>query len=128
MKNIIALAATCGLLAACAGMGRMNEYGWELADARHDFGGRTFSIYVHPSQDVLLVQGSVADASASVSNTAIRLVAEDFIKPVDCTVGTAKVIAPGSYELPYQCRTADLRGLIHNQRASLQQGATLVNQ
>lgn len=126
MKQAIIIGGACALLAGCAGMGRMLEYGGELADARHDFGGRTFSVYVHPTEDVLLVQGSVADSAATVSTTAIRLVAEDFVKPVRCEIGAPKLIAPGSYELPYSCSTVDLRRLVISQRASLQHGAALV--
>ena len=127
MKQVIAIVAACVALAGCAGMGRMLEYGSELADARHNFGGRTFSIYVHPTEDVLLVQGSVTDSHATVSATAIRLVAEDFVKPVRCKIGTPTLIAPASYELPYSCSSADLRRIMISQRASLQQGTTLVN-
>ena len=125
MTAAVLLATT---VAGCAGMSRINSYGFETADARHNFGGRTFSVYVHPTEDTLLIQPSIADMQASVSDTVMRLALEDFIKPTDCRITAPVVIAGGSWEAHYTCKTADLRRLIQTQKASLVAGSTLVSQ
>lgn len=127
------LAALCAValgLSACASTGRLFSYGDHQAAALFIAPtGERLSVYVHPTDDVLLFQPRLGAGFLATGKEPIyawRTAAEAFVKPAGCGISTVKLVAAGSWEAAYVCPAGvDLRRLIASQRAQLQQGVAL---
>ena len=123
--RLIITTLLCLALAGC-GTGRLLSYGGQLSDASVRLGPAQFSVYVHPSDDTLLIQRAISQTSSTDGAALIGIVAEQFLEPVGCTHGPAASIAAGSWEVPFDCPDSiDLRSLVADQRQNLRAGASI---
>lgn len=123
-----ALCLIAAILAGCTGTGRLLSYGTNLASARPQFGGRTLSVYVHPHEDVFLVQASLRQVGEAESWGAdvFRAAAIYLIRPVGCAAGRATLLTGGSWEVPFTCPPGvNMRALLAAQHASVIAGQPL---
>lgn len=125
MRKILAVVTGALLLGGC-GTGRLLSYGGELSDAVVRMGPAAFSVYVHPTDDTLLIQRRIAQTSSDDGAALIRIVATQFLAPVECSVGNVSLITFGSWEASFSCPPdVDLRALVQQQRAALSAGTPL---
>lgn len=120
--------ALIGLAGCTTGMARTSGYGWHTADARVHYGGRVFSVYVHPRDDTLMVQPSLADTMSrdALSTRIAELVLEEFLQGTSCKVSEPKQITSGTFEASYVCAAGfDLRRAMAAERPELTQGGRL---
>ena len=59
MKHALLILAASVAVAGCASVSRSMSYGTELADASPTIEGRRYSIYVHPTDQTILLQRPV---------------------------------------------------------------------
>jgi len=125
----------------CTTMNRTMSYGMELGDAKPVIDGRTYNIYVHPTDNTLLLQRTIANAAgvglvegatfglAQPNNVHARWrrAAEEFLRPVGCeAVEVYALDQASSWEATFKCpEGVDLRGLVAAQRSALRNGAPL---
>lgn len=137
----IAIVATAVLLSGCgAGFSRLGTYGNEMADAKTRVGNREFSLYVHPTDDTILVQrGFGAAMGQSVLEGATfgainmqepkpiwKAAAEWLASPLNCTVTDAYELERISWEAPFECPVGvSLREAVTRNRETLRQGTPL---
>lgn len=140
MRLVIALllAAT---LAACASTGRAMSYGNRFADARYETAGKSFAVWVHPSENVVMIQGDTGSAiTAGLVEGATfgagrvspqferwRAGAEAFVSPIGCEVQNLRPLDQDiMWEFDYVCpEGVDLRALVAAQRQALRDGTPL---
>ncbi len=118
-KSVATLMVAGASLAGC-GTGRLLSYGTELGDAVVRMGPAAFSVYVHPTDDTLLIQRGTAQTSAADGPVIIGLVADQFLAPTGCTSSSPTLLTAGSWEAGFQCPAGvDLRALAASQRVAL---------
>lgn len=116
----ITIAASVAL-AGCSG--RILSYGGDLSDAQVRLGPASFSVYIHPKDDTLLIQRRMAQMAAQDGAEINRIVARTFLEPLNCTIGRAREVLPGSWEVSFSCpSTINVRRLAEEQRAALTTG------
>ena len=76
---VIALAAAA--LTGCAGMSRISTYNQTLADAKVTVGTRNYSLWIHPSDDSVLVQRGFGAAMGQSVGEGLTLGAVNFTEP-----------------------------------------------
>jgi len=125
-------------LAGCASLSRMAEYGSELADAKTTVEGRAYSLYVHPSEDALLIQrgAGAAMAQSMVEGATLnsvnmmepkpywRQAAEWLTEPLGCALVDLYTLDNRmTWEAPFDCpEGVDLRAKVVEQREALRSG------
>lgn len=119
-------AATCVALAGC-GTGRLLSYGGQLADGKTRLGQAEFQIYVHPSDQTILIQRSFGQIAGGIDHPhEFTAAAQQFVAPVGCTVQPSQQISAGSFEAAYRCPDdIDLPSLVAQQRSALRAGQPL---
>lgn len=134
-----AIAAVCLGLAGCAGMGRTVSYGTERADAVTTIEGRRYNLYVHPTDDTILMQRPIATgagqafvsgATMGIANPGFderqwKAAAEHFVAPLKCEIGDVYLLGKnsGTWEARFECPAGvDLRDMVIRQRGMLRQG------
>lgn len=124
-KLIVALILASGL-AGCAGTGRMLSYGTELSDAVVRMGPAAFSVYIHPSENTLMLQRRISQTSNSDGPQLIKIAAQTFLDPIGCTAGPASMLSAGTWESSFTCPSdINIRALAQQQRTALQAGAPI---
>lgn len=139
--HMIAVILVALPLAGCgAGFTRLTTYGGELADARTSVDGRNYSLYVHPSDDTILIQRGFGAAmgQAMVEGLTLNAVnmtepkpvwrraAEWLTDPAGCVVDDVYPLENISWEAPFTCPDdVDLRALVAAQRDTLREGVPL---
>lgn len=125
-------------LGGCASYSRLASYGNHLADANVYVDGKAYSIWVHPTDDDLLVQRGFAGAMGQsfvegmtfggvapmAPKPVWRRAAELLTKPLGCAVTDVYSIDNRtSWEAPYSCPPGvDLRAKVDQQRVALRAG------
>lgn len=138
---IFAVTAVAAVLSGCAGLSRMTEYGSRLADAKTTVDGHSFSLWVHPRENAILVQrgfgGAMGQSLASGATLgAVNMMepkpywtkaAQWLTDPLGCTVTDAYSLDNKiTWEAPFTCpESIDLRAKVMQQRDSLREGAPL---
>lgn len=141
MRRFLALALAALTLTACASMNRALSFGNRFADARYTVAGKTFSVWVHPSEDVIMLQSTWGDAAASgfVEGATLGLAETDpayhtwmagaryLAQPAGCEVRDLRPVDQDiHWEFDYSCpEGVDLRALIMAQRDQLRHGAQI---
>lgn len=140
--GLIALAClSIVTIAGCASTGRAMSYGNRFADARYEAGGKTFSVWIHPTEPTIMLQstwgsaaasGAVEGATLGVANVDSSYAtwmagARALTEPAGCEVQHLRPLDQSiMWEFDYVCpEGVDLRALIMSQRAALRQGARL---
>ncbi|HEY5070525.1 MAG TPA: hypothetical protein VII63_00695 [Caulobacteraceae bacterium] len=107
------------------------SYGWKLSDATVVLGPITFRIYVHPTENTLLIQPAMKNVGQAASHLPLakwRQVAEAFVSPIGCGISDVRSVTKmgATWEAAYLCPPGvDLRALVKAQRVELQRGAAL---
>lgn len=105
------------------------SYGMATADAKVISEGKIFSVYIHPHENLLLLQPKLFQANTAIWNIAdYRAAAELLVAPVGCGIQSvhAITIMGETWEAEYVCPTEiNLRELIKTQRPSLKRGLPL---
>lgn len=129
------------LVVGCASMSRTASFGaTRLADAKVEFEGHKFNVWVHPKDNSLLVTvtlgGSIATGLVSgLTGNNIQLpkpywrgAAEKITGPLGCTISDLwSVDNATSWEVAYMCPPGtDLRAVVMGQRARLRRGEGLI--
>lgn len=126
--RLIAVAAAATLLASCGTVSRIASFSGSGPAARPAFNAYRTTVYVHPREDMLMIQpamGQIGDATSWPDNV-FRAAATYLIRPVGCTVGEPVRIGGGTYEAPFTCPAGvDLRALLRSQRDAVIAGAPL---
>lgn len=136
--RLMLVAGSAAALAGCASLGRMESYGNRLADAKTQVDGHAFSLWVHPTEDTIMVQrgmggalgqGAISGLTFGAVDTAPmkpiwRRAAEWLTAPLGCSVTDAYSIDNKvTWEAPYACPAGvDLRKKVAEQRTSLRAG------
>lgn len=129
----VALTLTVALLGGSAQAAGMMSYGMATADAELVYEGRAFSIYVHPKQDLLMLQPKLSETFKPPIPPEWpigfwRGAAEQFVKPAGCGIPEVHVLSKNgaTWEASYLCPAGlDLRALILAQRSALKRGSEL---
>lgn len=117
----IAVAAAIGL-SGCAGMSRLNSYGFRMADAQVHVGRAGYNIWVHPVDSTIIVQerlsgalgGAVVEGfTFGIAETSPALViprhaAAAYLARFDCRVEDAYLLEDITTEIAYSCQGATL--------------------
>lgn len=126
MRKAILATLMASALAGCAGTGRMLSYGTELSDAVVRMGPAAFSVYIHPSENTLMLQRRISQTSNSDGPQLIKIAAQTFLDPIGCRAGPASMLSAGTWETSFTCPSdIDIRALAQQQRAALQGGAPI---
>lgn len=139
--RLIAIALALLTLCACASTGRAMTYGNRFADARYTAAGKSFSVWVHPAENVVMLQSTWGDAAGvgvvegltfGIADTSPAYQtwmagAHHLIDPVGCEVRNLRPLDQDiMWEFDYVCpEGVDLRALIMTQRTQLRDGARL---
>ena len=137
----VSILVAMSLSGCVSGMGRMNEYGTRLADAKTHVGRDTYSMWVHPHEDAILIQKGFGAAmgqsalegfSLGTANLQARkpiwTQASDWlVSPLGCTTkDTYSIDNKITWEALYACPPGvDLRGQVAAHRETLRQGTPL---
>lgn len=138
MRTVVMAALAALALAGCAGMGRMNTYGMELADAKVSVGTRVFSVWVHPTDSTLLVQrnagagmgqGALEGLTLGAVNANLpapiwRAAADALLKQAVCTATDVYTLDNSiTWEAHYTCPAGtDFRSFSAERRAAWRAG------
>ena len=143
MRALVGVLLAAGLATSgcVSGLGRMNEYGKHLADAKTKVGRDTFSMWVHPKEDSILIQkgfgasmgqsfmegASLGTAHLQARKTIWEAAANWLVTPLGCKTTDAYSIDNRiTWEATYTCPAGvDLRGEVASHRTSLRQGVPL---
>lgn len=140
MTKTLCAVALLVLLAGCAGMSRSMTYGNRMADAKYVADGKAFSVWVHPRDNSILIEGSWGSAAGigalqgltfntvHTSNFDLwRAGMEAFLAPVGCTGANLRPLDQDiAWEADYSCPDGvDLRALVAAQRSALRDGQPL---
>lgn len=121
MKRAFTLALAAVMLTGCSA--RLFTYGGDLADAMVRLGPASFSIYIHPNDDTLLIQRRMSQSVIRDGAEMVSIVARTFVEPLGCTVGPTKELLAGTSEVQFTCPSnIDIRRLAQEQRAALSAG------
>jgi len=140
-SRILAVIAGALLVSGCsAGFSRLGTYGYELADAKTVVDGRAYSLYVHPTDDTILVQRAAGAAmgQAIIEGSTFGAIdmtepkpfwkraAEWLANPLNCAVTDAYMLEGISWEAPFTCPAGvDIRAEVAANRETLRQGTPL---
>ncbi len=141
LSGLVLAALVAQGVAGCASLSRMAEYGSELADAKTTVEGRSYSLFVHPLEDALLIQrGAGAAVAQSMAQGATlnavnmmepkpywRQAAEWLTAPLGCALVDLYTLDNRmTWEAPYSCPDGvDLRAKVMEQREALRAGAPI---
>lgn len=141
LAPITAAVLIASTLAGCgAGFARLGTYGNERADALTDVDGRKYSLFVHPTDDTILVQrglgGALGQAVAEGATLGAvsmqepkpiwRRAADWLLNPVGCATTDVYELERISWEAPFTCPAGvDIRRLVQDNRTTLRQGQPL---
>lgn len=119
----MALVATLACLAGCGGFSRMATYGSQYSGNIHSLGPARFRLSIHPTENVIMAQRVIAQATDSDSGELLGHVVQSFIEPAGCRALSSTKIAPGTWETGFSCpENVDLRGIVRGQRNALRAG------
>ncbi len=141
MRRWIAAGVGMVLLGGCAGYSRLVSYGPDPAVANYQVQGKKLSAFLHPTEDTIVVTGSVSNAfgkgllegiTLGIADTAPpfevwKAGANWLVSPVGCDVVDLHPLdVETSWEFLPRCpEGVDLRSLIEAQREQLRNGAPL---
>lgn len=119
MKAVLAtVLSAIVLLSGCAGLSRVNEYDGGEADARVKVGPRNYSLWLHPREEVIMVQRGFSAAMGQALGEGLLLnavnltepmpiwkqAAETITKPLGCVVGDVYTLDNNiTWEAAYSC-------------------------
>lgn len=142
MKRELVVGVVCLALCACAGLSRTASYGNRLADAKTSVNGRAYSLWMHPTDDSILVQRGFGAAMGQSVVTGLSLnslnltepkfywrrAAETLTAPAGCTVTDVYSLDNRiTWEAPFSCPPGvDLRAIVFKQRDQLRRGEPLM--
>lgn len=129
--------AVCG----CASMSRALSYGSDFADARFEAAGKSFAVWVHPTESTVMIQGDTGSAvsaglvegltfGAGGVDPAYRTWAAGaaaFVSPIGCEARDLRPLDQDiMWEFDFVCpEGVDLRALAAAQRDGLRRGERL---
>lgn len=130
-------------LTGCASTGRLMSYtdGQMTSDGTIGVDGRAMSLYAHPTDDALLVQKSVGDATVSGALQGatfglargwqpdprkVDAALSAFVRPAGCSVSPVVPVGDTAFEGRYSCPAGvNLRAMMATQRNALRRGEPL---
>jgi hypothetical protein len=129
------------ILSACPGFNRIMTYGTGWADAMYNVHGKRFEVWIHPTDNSILLnstignafaKGMVKGASLGIAETAPSYSvwmagAKALLDPVGCTVKDLRPLKQEvSWEFDFVCPPGvDLRRMMREQRTELRDGKPL---
>lgn len=143
MRITVAVAIVASLaVSACATVSRQTSFASDRgigADAKFEDGGRSFAVWVHPKEDVVMFQRSTASAMGKGLARGLtyglveardpydmwKSASSRFIGAFGCSVTELRPQGEGdAYEASYACPAGtDLRAIVYANRESLRGGA-----
>ena len=139
--RLVILIAAMAALGACASMDREESYGAKLADAKVQVDGRNFSIWVHPTDQALLIQRGFGAAMGQAVAQGLtmnamnpqepkpvwRRAAEQITGPLGCTLTDVYSLDNRmTWEATFTCPAGtDLRASVMAQRSELRAGKAI---
>jgi hypothetical protein len=145
MKKLAAVALVALSLSGCASVQRTASYGDGnlTADAQVAVQGKRMNVSVHPSDNSLLVQTTIADAAGSGALAgltfglvrgfrpdpwAVEAALREFVRPLGCEITVVRQIGAEqvTFEGDYRCPAGvDLRATVRAQTARLMRGEAI---
>jgi hypothetical protein len=131
---LVSLAVAGAAFSAAAEPATMSSFGiWRFsADGYVQADDRRFSIYVHPKENLLMIQPKIADTvRMNPSQWPVQVwrdAAEAFVEPLGCDISDVEVMmrSGATWQAAYVCPSdVDLRKLVREQKADLKQGVPL---
>ncbi|MFI4933034.1 MAG: hypothetical protein ACHP7N_00280 [Caulobacterales bacterium] len=130
--------AIAAALASPAASASLFSYNWTSDAKLISDDGRAFTVYVHPHQDVILLEPRMVEITRSLAGADMpgkwpinvwRHAAELWVAPVGCGISDIHAAwgkSAGAWEAAFVCPPGiDLRRLAHEQHSALMAGAPL---